>query len=138
MEVLKTVAEWPVDKDKHPRLWKAQIAFLSAEMLRNKQHLDCAANRYYYSLLNLAYHFCGEQNHTGGRWQHGDLSAEYVRSVDGGATEAFSRALGVRDKGDYTKLSVTPREIGFVVKPVADAIHRGLTKVSERERHDVT
>ncbi len=121
-----------------PRLWKAQRAFVSAETLREKEHLDCAANRYYYSLLHVAYQFLGEESPDGDDWGHAELTNEYIRRYEGHehkqpATEAVSRAVWLRNLADYSPLNVWKRKLDLARPLVADMVVRALRRAEDQE-----
>jgi len=117
---LPKIDEYDVDAKGSPALWKAQRAFLSAELLRGKLHLDCAANRYYYALLHLASHWFGYGK------THGELTAEYLRKIDDKAQKAISRAQSARNRADYKDVPVSVETICLVIAPVTEAMARGL------------
>ncbi len=127
------VAGFRVDPDQSPRLWKAQHTFISAQMLQNAGHYDCAANRYYYTMIHVAYAYVREPDERKERWQHGDLLGEYVRNHDRQAQEACSRSQSKRDKADYSPIRVTDKDIAKLIEPVTESLIRALRKMVSNE-----
>ena len=117
-----------VSRDGFPWLWKAQRAFLSAEYLREKEHLDCAANRYYYAFANVAFHFVGQHNKDLSEKSHGDLVREYARNIDQDASEALGRVQTARWRADYSPIPVNPKKIAQLVLPMTRLMVRAFEK----------
>jgi uncharacterized protein (UPF0332 family) len=115
--------------EKCPRLCKAQRAFASAEMLREKDHYECAANRYYYAIFHAATHFVGE-----GYLKHDELWLRYTRDHDPQAYRAVERAKRARERADYTECALTAKELALVIMPVADMIDRAMTRAGVRRK----
>jgi len=127
------IASYAPDEGGWPRLWKAQRAFVSAEMLRQKGHYDCAANRYYYAVLHVAYHFVLGDKDTGQvRISHKDLTLAHIRGEDDEyrrqATVAVSRAQGARNQADYTPKPVKEESLEAVLSPVTDFMVRAFSR----------
>ncbi len=133
----KEVSRYSVNLEKTPWLWKAQRSFLSAEALRQKRCFDCAANRYYYAVLQTASHFfAGQSGHLAENYNmdHNALTSNYVREHDRNAQEAISRAQSARNKGDYSPLQVEESQIVLVFPAVAGMMTRAMQKVKEKEK----
>jgi uncharacterized protein (UPF0332 family) len=126
-------------REKCPRLWKARRAFESAEMLRQKGLFDCAANRYYYAVLHVAYHFVlGEKDTGKERPEHLELTSRYIRGEEDQyrqpATEAVSRAQGVRNQADYSPYPVTAERLESAVSSVAGLVVRAMQRADVQRK----
>ena len=122
-----------VDQTQTPSLWKAQRAFKSAEVLRERAHWDCAANRYYYAAAQIAFHYMRYTTPNGrysnGRyWKKGEIESEYVQRHDSRALSALQRSLAARTRGDYSPLAVTPKDIEGFFRLVAEMIVRAFQR----------
>jgi len=116
------ISAFQPDPNKHARLWKAQRVFTSAELLRDNERFDCAANRYYYATFHAATAFVGE-----GYLKHPALWEKYsAKQRDPQAFSAMSRASQVRETADYTPVPVTAKQLALIVIPVAKMIVRAM------------
>jgi len=118
-----------VDAESMPRLWKAQCAFVSAEILRQENNLDCAANRYYYALLHAARQCVGEDEELGEELDHGGLVRLFTKRYDDQAWPAITRAQMARNRGDYTPHPVRDATIASLVMPVARVLLRVMDRL---------
>lgn len=109
-------------------LLKAQKTFSSAEFLRERGHLDCAANRYYYAALHIAHHYVGWHHPTRKsrpEWHHAEIW-EHCDKVVFGTQNVLGIAYHVRDEADYTPVPTSRIKLdmarSLVVKMVAEAL----------------
>jgi uncharacterized protein (UPF0332 family) len=93
------VAAFDPDVTLQPRLWKARRAFLSAVWLHGRGHLDCAANRYYYSVWHAISHFVDTER---AKVSHAEAWAEFIRNHDPQAYPDINSAYTCRRRADYT------------------------------------
>jgi len=111
-------------------LWKAQRAFISAEILWKEHKHDCAANRYYYAIYHLGRAYIGEVPNV---LAH-DLLLKRLKQEDEEAYRTGGKALMQRIRADYTPHSVKRGDISRFREAEARAICRAMTRFKVDKR----
>lgn len=117
----KNIEKYQVGCHESPGLWKARRAFLSAETLRDKEHFDCAANRYYYAALHTAHHIAGWLSPNRCKWSHDTIRYECDKKQDGSGV-ALESAYSARYIADYHEVPVTQQRLDLSRSLVTDMI----------------
>ena len=131
------VLSYDIEPSKTPWLWKAQRCFANAETLRKCGQLDCAANRYYYAVLQVAFHFIvGASNEKADKYKrkHGEVTNNYVRWHDRNAQEAVSRARGIRNQADYTPILCNKHRVEKAAEKVAPMLERAMERAGVKKK----
>ncbi len=144
------VAAYRPSGDRHPWLRKALLTFQGAEVLRRAGKFGCAANRYYFAMVQVQFHFLGVvpepcdireygirvPGRGEARWPKGALAKAYWKRWDSQADRALDMSYQARKRADYSCLQVQEGTVGRLLQPVCDMIVRAMDREEIPRDHD--